>query len=104
MKVEDLDIIKSKVLKRMNLETDEVNVRIMVHMGSSGIASGAREILNAILDEIKNRKLEKVEVVQVGGMGFCSFEPIVEVLKKGGQREFYTNVTCEKVKEIISSL
>ena len=70
-------------------------------MGTCGIAAGARRVLNKFLEEIKEYDLKKIMVTQVGCMGECAFEPLVEVLEESGTHTIYCRVTERMVEDII---
>lgn len=77
------------------------NVRITVGMGSCGIASGAKKIYDKIFELIKD--IPNVELVKVGCIGICRYEPIVEIYKEE-KRITYINVKEENVSEIIEKI
>jgi NADH-quinone oxidoreductase subunit F len=74
--------------------------RILVGTGTCGIAAGAEEILAVLGDELKKEGLE-AEIVQVGCIGLCSAEPLVEVVKTGRPSVLYGNLTAETMAEIV---
>ena len=55
---------------------------ITIGMGTCGIAAGAGDTLVAIQRELEKRGLKAV-VSQVGCVGMCSYEPMVELQTKG---------------------
>jgi NADP-reducing hydrogenase subunit HndB len=77
--IDDLKKIKEKVHKEMSLRDGERRVRVTVHMGTCGIASGAKEVMDALLQEIEDAKVNDVFVTTSGCMGLCSREPLVTV-------------------------
>ncbi len=80
MSLEELKKLRDK--KRRELDTRETegkSIQIIVGMGTSGIAAGAKETLNAFLDELDAHSLESVTVRQTGSMGLDHAEPTVEV-------------------------
>ena len=77
--IEDLKKIKEKVHKEMSLRDGERRVKVTVHMGTCGIASGAKEVMDALLQEIETAKVNDVIVTTSGCMGLCSREPLVTV-------------------------
>jgi (2Fe-2S) ferredoxin len=79
MKVEDLRRIREQAQERLRLRGGGARVRIVVGMGTSGLAAGARQVLRAILDELARRELGDVIVTQTGERGLAAKEPIVEV-------------------------
>ena len=70
-------------------------------MATCGIASGARPVLNLLVKEVEDRKLEHVTVTQTGCIGLCQYEPIVEVYEPGKEKVTYVKVNEEKAKEIL---
>ena len=77
--IDDLKKIKEKVHADMSLRDGERRVKVTVHMGTCGIASGAREVLDSLMQEIEASKVHDVVVTTSGCMGLCSREPLVTV-------------------------
>lgn len=102
MKLEDLRKIREKTEKDMHLRDGKARIKIVVGMGTSGIAAGARETLKAFLEEIEKRDLSDVIVSQSGERGLSSHEPIVTVQEEGKLDIVYGNVTAENARRIIS--
>jgi NADP-reducing hydrogenase subunit HndB len=75
--------------------------RVVVHMGTCGIAAGARGVMSALLDEVTKRNLSGIVVTQAGCLGICDQEPIVTVTKAGGEAVRYGKMTPEKMREIV---
>ena len=98
----------AKIVERMRHQTavrkGVGRVRITIHMGTCGIAAGARTILTTILDEIDHRDLYDVIVLNAGCAGMCSREPMMTVEFADGPAPVrYGLLTPEKVKKIIDS-
>ncbi|MBC7332615.1 MAG: (2Fe-2S) ferredoxin domain-containing protein [Synergistetes bacterium] len=101
MKIEELRKLREKVREELKLrEGGEPRVKIIVSMGTSGIAAGAREVLKAFLDEISKRGLKDVVVLQTGEKGLASAEPLVEVVTKEASIT-YGRVTPEVARKIV---
>jgi len=79
IKIEDLKKIKDKVQAETSLRAGERRVKVTVHMGTCGIASGAREVLDALMAEIAEADAKDIVVTTSGCMGLCSREPLVTV-------------------------
>lgn len=92
---------KAKVDLREKGDNIENSIQVKVAMATCGIASGAREIMNIIIDEAKKQGLENVVVTQTGCMGYCYAEPTIEVTLQGQEPVVYGNVNEEKAKEIV---
>jgi len=91
--------MKTEVEKR---NTEGKTIQIIVGMGTCGIASGAKETLNAFLKEIEEKGLaDHVMLRQTGCMGLCANEPTVEVIVPDMPKVIYGNVNAKVAKEII---
>jgi NADP-reducing hydrogenase subunit HndB len=55
--IDDLKKIKEKVHNEMSLRDGDRRVKITVHMGTCGIASGAKEVMDTLLAEIDEAKV-----------------------------------------------
>ena len=95
---EDLKKIKDKVLAESTLKEDGPRARVTVHMGTCGIASGAKEVINALTAEIADAGIKDVVVTTSGCMGMCSREPLVTVECLGGEPIKYERMDAEKMK------
>lgn len=74
--------------------------KIVVGMGTCGIAAGARSVMLCILDELATRNLQDIAVTQTGCIGMCEKEPLLEVVVNGNST-LYAYVNSEKVKRIV---
>lgn len=103
--LDELMKIREQAEKNFNLRsTSEKEDRIQVRIGMAtcGIASGARETMNAIIDELEKESIKNVSVSQTGCMGFCEEEPIVEVLFPDKPSVVYSLVDEARGREIVS--
>ena len=91
--IADLKKIKEKVHKEMSLRDGDRRVKVTVHMGTCGIASGAKEVMDTLLQEIEAGGANDVIVTTSGCMGLCSREPLVtvEVLNQAPIKYEYMN-------------
>jgi NADP-reducing hydrogenase subunit HndB len=98
--IEDLKKIKERQKATFTLREGGYRAKITVHMGTCGIAAGAREIMTALMDEITKAKVEDVIVTTSGCAGLCAREPMVtvEILKNPPVK--YGDLTEEKIREI----
>ncbi len=101
LEIEDLDKISQRVRKTTLLREGAGEAKITVHMGTCGIASGARNIMNALLDEFEKNKIEDVILTSSGCAGLCSREPMVTVELKGETPIKYVDLTPEKICRIL---
>lgn len=78
------------------------DAQIIVGMGTCGIAAGAKNTFNAIIEELDARGITHVLVRQTGCMGLCHSEPTVEVVVPGMPVVVYGNVDAEIGKQIVA--
>ncbi len=102
--IDDLAKIRDKTRYQNTLRQGASRVKINVHMGTCGIAAGAREILTTIMKEIENRGLHDVIVTNSGCAGLCSKEPMmtVEIADEPAPVK-YILLTPDKVRKIIDA-
>jgi NADP-reducing hydrogenase subunit HndB len=75
--------------------------KIIVHMGTCGIAAGARSIMTALLEEVEKRDLRDVIVNISSCAGLCSREPMMTVELKGEPPVKYIDLTPDKARDIL---
>lgn len=95
------DAQQNKVNLRESGNMTDDTVEVMIGLATCGIAAGARETLNAIMDEINKQGLKNVRIVRVGCMGYCHSEPVVQVNAPEMEPVLYGNVNEEKGREIV---
>ena len=101
LKPEDLDKIAQRMKKVINLREGAGSAKIIVHMGTCGIAAGARTVMTAFVAEIDKRNLEDVLLTISSCAGLCSKEPMVTVELKGQPPVKYVDMTSEKAIEVL---
>ncbi|HEY4721452.1 MAG TPA: (2Fe-2S) ferredoxin domain-containing protein [Anaerolineae bacterium] len=100
--LEDLKRLKEEALEKRKASAIAGQARVIVGMGTCGIAAGARETLKAILDTIETGNLDGIVVTQTGCIGRCEWEPIVEVLAGDQPKVIYGKVTPAKAQQIMN--
>jgi NADP-reducing hydrogenase subunit HndB len=66
--------------KKYKPEVNEKSIKVLVGMGSCGIAAGALRVFNKLKMEIEQRGLKSIELKKVGCLGLCFSEPNVEII------------------------
>jgi (2Fe-2S) ferredoxin len=100
--VEDLNKLRDRARRALTLRNGEAGAKVIVAMGTCGIASGARDVLLAVVDELEARGLSDVVVSQTGCRGLCEREPMMEVQKPGLPTVTYGDLDAEKAKTIVA--
>ena len=99
--LEDLKALREKLKADMKVRQND-GTKIIIGMGTCGIAAGAREVMSAVLNELAVRKLNDVQVQQTGCIGMCEKEVLVDVVMPGQPRITYGRVTPVDIPKIIT--
>lgn len=100
--LDELRKIREKAQNQMKLRESGNRFKVVVGMGTSGIAMGAREVMRAVLDEIANRDLKDILVTQTGEKGLSSMEPVLDVIEEGKPVVTYGKLDAEKARRIVA--
>ena len=101
LKLEDLAKIKEKVKTTTGLREGGYQAKVTVHMGTCGIASGARKVMQTLMDEIAQRDVKDVILTTSGCAGLCSREPMATVELRGEAPVKYVDLDEEKIQRIL---
>jgi NADP-reducing hydrogenase subunit HndB len=100
----DLRKKKEELEQKIKLREKSINpenyVQIKVGMATSGIASGAKEVMDYLIEECDKRGVDAV-VTQTGDMGYCFAEPTIEVTRPNEEPIVFGYVDTKKADEII---
>ena len=96
------DLKKIKEDYHQGLREGGFRARITVHMGTCGIAAGARGIMNTIMEELAKSKLKDVAITTSGCAGLCSQEPMITVELAGEPPVKYIALNEEKTRKIFT--
>ena len=98
--IEDLQKIKEKHKSDFTLREGGYRAKITVHMGTCGIAAGARNVMTAVMDEIAKTGATDVIVTTSGCAGLCAREPLATVEVMNEPPVKYCDLNDEKIREI----
>ena len=76
---------------------------IFIGMGTCGLAAGADKTKAAIIDYLNKNKIE-ISILEVGCIGFCFAEPLVDIQFPGKNRLSFYNITENKVKDLFDNI
>jgi len=98
--IEDLDRIAEENRKTMSLRDGAGRAKITVHMGTCGIAAGARNIMAEVMRCVDESGASDIIVTTSGCAGLCSREPMmtVEVIDQAPVK--YIDLDKKKTKRI----
>ncbi len=98
--VDDLKKIKDKHLAETTLREGGARAKIMMHMGTCGIAAGARDVMVALNKLMADSGVTDVIISTSGCAGLCSKEPMATVEMEGQPPVKYILLNEEKIKRI----
>lgn len=100
--VEGLEKLRDETQDKVRLRESGGNRgKITVHMGTCGIAAGAREVLSALLAEVEKKKINDINVTTSGCAGLCSREPMATVELFEQTPVKYVDLDSTKIKRIL---
>jgi len=102
IKPEDLGKIREKMARTMNLRDGNARAKITVHMGTCGIAAGARKVMSTMLTLVEQTDSKDIVLTTSGCAGLCSREPMMTIELKGQAPVKYVDLDEEKTKRIFS--
>lgn len=76
--------------------------KIVVGLGTCGIAAGGREVYKAIEKALADNNID-AELTQTGCIGACENEVLVDIVKPGQPRISYGKVTEDKIGEVVTN-
>src|SRR5574344_1786337 len=99
----DLKALKNNIHEKMDTRikgTQNGLVQVKVAMATCGIAAGAKEIFDYMLEQTEKKGLDVV-FTQTGCMGYCHAEPTIEVTVPGKDPIVFGYVDKKRADEII---
>jgi len=99
--IDDLKQMRERAAPMLTVRTGTARARITIHMGTCGIAAGAREVCTALLAAIEQQGITDVIVTIADCAGSCSREPMATVEVRGGAPVKYVNLTPETIVRIL---
>ncbi len=94
------DEIRSQAISEWEALEHSDKPRILVGAATCGRAAGAGAVLEAINSALAQHNLEAV-ITQVGCIGLCYAEPIVNIIKPGRPHIYYGNLTPELASQLV---
>jgi NADP-reducing hydrogenase subunit HndB len=98
--IEDLKKIKDREKSRMVLRDGHYRAKITVHMGTCGIAAGARDVMVTLRNLIASRGLDDIILTNSGCAGLCAKEPMMTVEIADSSPVKYILLDKEKTERI----
>jgi NADP-reducing hydrogenase subunit HndB len=97
----DLLALQEKAKSDIGLRSGPKEIKITVHMGTCGIAAGARGVLAGFLTELGNAGVGNASLHQTGCAGLCEEEPMATIAVPTGEMYRYGLLDGDKVRRIV---
>ena len=98
--IDDLKKMRDQTAGLIALRAGTARAKVTIHMGTCGIAAGAREVMAALLKEIEQQGVSDVLVTTSGCAGLCSREPMATVEVRSQAPVKYVNLTPDKMVQV----
>jgi len=95
------DIRKKAALRPAGRAGEPARAVVNVHMGTCGLAAGAKAIMSVLKEEVEKRRLSGILLTSSGCAGLCSQEPMATVEVAGQTPVTYTNLTEAKIRSVL---
>ena len=103
MTIEELKEIKENYINARKKDQEKGVVVVRIHMGTCGIAAGAKKIQQALEDEMEKLDINNVKLRVTGCAGLCSMEPMITVSYPKQAPVKYGKLDEKKAQEIFYS-
>ena len=100
VKYEDLEEIRKRVRLDLSLLEGSYRAKINFHMGTCGIAAGAKKLEARLLKKMEENGIRDIKIIHSGCAGLCSREPMITVESKQLPPVKYCDLNEEKIGEI----
>ncbi len=97
----DLATLREQAKEAIALRTGPREIIITVHMGTCGIAAGARDVLKKLAQTLEQEGVKNVTLRQSGCVGLCDREPMVTLTDKAGKEYRYGKLTDERIQSLV---
>lgn len=97
----DLADIRKKAESELDIRSGPKSMTITVHMGTCGIAAGARDVLSSLSDALEKSGAADVSLRRSGCAGLCDQEPMFTLIDRTGKEYRYGKLDNAKVREIV---
>ena len=98
--IDDLKKMRDQTAGAIALRAGTARAKVTIHMGTCGIAAGAREVMAALLKEIEQQGVSDVLVTTSGCAGLCSREPMASVEVRSQAPVKYVNLTPDRMVQV----
>ena len=94
---------REEVAERVRRHWSAAPLRVLIGMGSCGLAAGAQAVCQAMVEEMQRRGKPAV-CSPTGCIGWCEQEVLVDVVRPGEPRVTYGRITVDRVPRLVEEV
>jgi NADH:ubiquinone oxidoreductase subunit F (NADH-binding)/NAD-dependent dihydropyrimidine dehydrogenase PreA subunit len=98
----DCELVQSKKISQLRNENSEI-IMIFVGSGTCGLGAGAGKTITAIRKYIDEKSVN-ASIVEVGCIGICTEEPLIDIQMPGKSRVSFKKITEDKVNQLLDNM
>jgi len=105
LKINPSQSISQETTNILNILKHEIIDKPVIYIGAGtcGLGAGAVKTIEAVKSYLESNKIE-AEIIEVGCIGLCSSEPIVDIKIPGKARISFEKITSDKVESLLKSV
>ncbi len=97
----DLAALREQAREAIALRSGPREIVVTVHMGTCGIAAGARDVLATLAETLEQEGVKNVTLRQSGCAGLCEREPMITLADKAGKEYRYGKLNKERIQTLV---
>jgi (2Fe-2S) ferredoxin len=99
---EELRKLREQARAEVDVRGANKETSITVHMGTCGIAAGARDVMASLVAELGARRIDTITLRQSGCIGLCDQEPMLTLKEASGREYLYVRLDRAKARRIVA--
>jgi len=100
--IDELKKLRDQAGNKILLQNKQSRGKIVVHMGTCGMAAGAKLVESTFVKELTKKGIKDITLKTSGCAGFCSKEPMVTIELADSPPVRYGDLNPEKVEKIVT--
>ncbi len=97
----DLAALREQAREAIAVRSGPREIIVTVHMGTCGIAAGARDVLATLAETLDQEGAKNVTLRQSGCAGLCDREPMITLTDKAGKEYRYGKLNNERIQNLV---
>ncbi len=98
---QELSKLREQTRSALDVRSGPKEMKITVHMGTCGIAAGARDVMAELADQLDKKGIRNVTLRQSGCIGLCDKEPMLTLTDATGGLFRYGKLDAPKARRVV---